>query len=497
MAIVACKECTREVSDKAPRCPHCGVSIAEAIRPQPRRVKPWLYGALIVVLLAWAALTTLWLTAIIPEPKQLLSFIGTVRGPLLNLKASGKTAEHVPILANAPSAQELKPVNSAVYATSIERLYQDYDANEVAIQSKIGDSPIRVSGAVAEISEDLSGHPVVTLSSGSNNGADMVLSDDQKSAAARLSKEDEVEIQCSKLQRIEARLRGSGCALMLLDADANPVYLAVSMSGKAGSAPLYIVGPMPRKTCLASSDTIAAQVNSNPKNDHVLSKSCTATARESASLDDCHLSSTMPAIPDLPTAHLWKYDCMAPSLEPRKAAQTAASKNTPRRAAAQEASVEITTLPEPAAAPEPERSDAVAPVPKIDDSAAPAVGTAPAAVPSTIATAAVPTTAVPITPAPTTAAPAVADDLVPVRAKDPDAADRIVSYCGKITSGATNPTLVAARCRQDEMNAWTRLVIQNEFPTLDESSRRKCNEPPFPDSFVARESCAKYQLHVD
>lgn len=144
--------------------------------------------------------------------------------------------------------------------------------------------------------------------------------------------------------------------------------------------------------------------------------------------------------------HLWKYDCMAPALEPRKAAQTAASKNTLRRAAAQEATVEITTLPEPAAA---------------------------------------------------TTSPAVADDLVPVRAKDPDAADRIVSYCGKITSGATNPTLVAARCRQDEMNAWTRLVIQNEFPTLDESSPRKCNEPPFPDSFVARESCAKYQLRVD
>jgi hypothetical protein len=57
--------------------------------------------------------------------------------------------------------------------------------------------------------------------------------------------------------------------------------------------------------------------------------------------------------------------------------------------------------------------------------------------------------------------------------------------------------MVAARCREDEMNAWTRLVIQNEFPTLDETSRRKCNEPPFPNSFVALESCAKYQLRVN
>jgi hypothetical protein len=39
--------------------------------------------------------------------------------------------------------------------------------------------------------------------------------------------------------------------------------------------------------------------------------------------------------------------------------------------------------------------------------------------------------------------------------------------------------------------------VQNEFPTLDEASRRKCSDPPFPNSFVALESCAKYQLHLD
>ncbi|HEY3653624.1 MAG TPA: hypothetical protein VGL34_01445 [Steroidobacteraceae bacterium] len=49
----------------------------------------------------------------------------------------------------------------------------------------------------------------------------------------------------------------------------------------------------------------------------------------------------------------------------------------------------------------------------------------------------------------------------------------------------------------DEMDAWTRLTVQNEFPTLDEASRRKCSDPPFPNSFVALESCAKYQLHLD
>jgi len=97
------------------------------------------------------------------------------------------------------------------------------------------------------------------------------------------------------------------------------------------------------------------------------------------------------------------------------------------------------------------------------------------------------------TPTPSTEA---ADDLTPVRTKDPQAADRIVSYCSKFTT-ATNAATVAARCRRDEMDAWTRLTVQNEFPTLHESSRRKCSDPPLPNSFVALESCAKYQLHLD
>ncbi len=328
---------------------------------------------MIIVLLAWAALTTLWLTGIIPEPKQLAAFIGAASSPFRTVKASAKMAEPVPPVAGAQATLESRPAISPVYATSLEQLYQDYDANEVAIQSKIGEKPIRVSGAVAEINEDISGHPVVTLHSGSNSRAEMVLSDDQRSAAAQLSKEDAVEIQCNKLQRLETRLHGSGCALVLVDSGSNPVYLAVSMSSKGGNSPLYIVGPMSRKTCLASNDTIAAQVNSNPKNDRVLSKSCAATARESVSLEDCHLSSTMSAIPDLPTAHLWKYDCMAPAVETRKTARTAASRGTPNRAAAPEATWEIATLPEPASAPAPAVTEEIATLPTPASAPAPAV----------------------------------------------------------------------------------------------------------------------------
>jgi hypothetical protein len=532
MAIIACNECAREVSDKAACCPHCGVSIAGVVERKPRRVKPWLYGTLIAGLLAWGTLTTLWLTGIVPVPKQLVGFIGTTVRPVRTVEASGKTVEQVPLVATAQPALELKPVNIAVYRTSVEQLYQDYDANEVAIQSKIGDSPVRVSGSAAEINEDPSGHPVVTLHTGSDNRADMLLTDDQRSAAAQLSKEDAVEIQCNKMQRVAARLHGSGCALVLIDSGTKPVYLAVSLSSKAGSALLYIVGPMSRKTCLSSSDTIAVQVTSNPRSDRILSKSCAATARESVSLEGCRLSSSMSAIPDIPTAHLWKYDCTVPAAETRKAAETAASKGTQIRAAAPAVAAAIAPSSPPTPASEAAESDSDAPASKAPQETSSSVAAAnlpapvaPIGTPAEVPPAPMPENnpgsangAAPATtkagsagnlqqptPAPestsTSTAPTsptgVADDLVPVRTKDPEAADRIASYCSKITSGATNATTVAARCRRDEMEAWTRLTVQNEFPTLDETSRRKCNEPPFPDSFVARESCAKYQLHLD
>ena len=77
----------------------------------------------------------------------------------------------------------------------------------------------------------------------------------------------------------------------------------------------------------------------------------------------------------------------------------------------------------------------------------------------------------------------------------PQAADHITSYCAQTTVSNNRDTFIAD-CRRSEAEAWTRLVLQNEFPTLDEATRRKCSEPPFPDTYLAKESCARYVLHV-
>src|SRR5260370_21434618 len=82
MAIVACNECARRVSDKAVQCPHCGVPIAGAAPRQPRRARRWLYGAFVWLLLAWAALATLWLTGALPVPKQVVDLLRIGNGSI-------------------------------------------------------------------------------------------------------------------------------------------------------------------------------------------------------------------------------------------------------------------------------------------------------------------------------------------------------------------------------------------------------------------------------
>jgi hypothetical protein len=96
---------------------------------------------------------------------------------------------------------------------------------------------------------------------------------------------------------------------------------------------------------------------------------------------------------------------------------------------------------------------------------------------------------------PTVAAiPAVindADDLSEVREVDSAAADHIALFCRQSAAGnATHESL----CRMHEVAAWRRLVPGHEFPSLSQDIMEKCKLPPFPDSFVAKEACARYAL---
>jgi len=103
----------------------------------------------------------------------------------------------------------------------------------------------------------------------------------------------------------------------------------------------------------------------------------------------------------------------------------------------------------------------------------------------------VPLTEESASPAVTQASAQEQDDLQVVRQSDSAAAEHIADYCRQATGG--NPTNDSL-CRTQEAAAWQRLAPGNEFPGLSQDIVEKCKLPPFPDSFVAKEACAKYAL---
>ncbi|HEX4152323.1 MAG TPA: hypothetical protein VHY75_08980 [Steroidobacteraceae bacterium] len=459
----------------------------------------------------------------------------------------------VPAAAPSPASGTAQP---PVYVTTAQQLYLDYSANALATQNRIGNGMVRVTGNVTEIEEDLAGHPVIKLSAGVAESADMLLNDDQRAAAAQLIKGESVGVQCEKIQRDPVQHsgapQGSGCVLVLIDAGATPVYLAVSSAND--KAALYIVGPMPESACLSRGELISHELGGNFGRDEVISRRCTPTARESIPGTGCQLSTSMAAVPDMPDAHLWKYDCAAPPpaatgkvAERKVAGRKPGTKKSTRKSAAPTEEGAAAAMPMPVSEPSPPVPEPLPPVPEplppvpdlpgdgpdalpaaapvitaFQSSATPAAAAAGAAAPPAtsfdavsvspnVNTTALPSsdvTAPPTAPAPSPATPAAAapspapaaaplpDDLSAVKSSDPAAAEHIASYCNGATASAKDQSSVAAGCRHEEVAAWQRLVVNNEFPSLDDATRRKCKEPPFPDSYVAEESCARYQLHA-
>ena len=503
MAMMPCTECTHQISDRAVSCPNCGAPVAAPVivHSQPR-----IKGVLAAVLLLTGVGLGVWVLL----PKSARDQVTSMTwGAAHNVTPSAPhdAAAVIPVAAKPADAPP------PLYSTTAEQLYQDYSANVVATQSRIGNRRIRISGNVTEIDEDDAGHPLVKLWSGNppTATAEFRLNNDQKAAAAELVKGQAVDVECARVQHAASGPEGTGCALVPVDSASQQAYLAVAVSEDKGQAPIYIVGPMPRSTCLTRSDTVSAEVAGNIPGAHIVSKQCSATARENLPTGGCRLDSSLSAVPDMPAAHLWKYECAMPDALVRSAKastkESRASRKvavpTPRPTRESDASADeladalpamFTPVVEARAAtiaPMPESSPQNSSVPDVSpptaivaDTATSVSAAAPTPVPSAAASDVVDTTATP-------------SELISVKAKDPGAADHIASYCNNATAAAANHDAVAAGCRRDEVAAWNRMVVQNEFPSLDDASRQKCSQAPFPDSYVAKEVCAKYQLRVN
>jgi tRNA_anti-like len=254
MAMMPCKECNHQISDRAASCPNCGAPVATpvVVRSQPRFKR-----TLAATLLLAGVGGGVWV--LLPNSAR-----ERVTGMTLGITHTGTPATRHEDPAPTPVAAKPADV-PPLYSTTAEQLYQDYNANVVATQIRIGNRRIRISGNVTDIDEDDAGHPLVKLWSGNPpaGSAEFRLNNDQKAAAAELVKGQSVDVECVRMQHAAAGAEGTGCALVPVDMGAEQSYLAVAVAEDKGQAPIYIVGPMPRSICLTRSDTAKYQLRVN------------------------------------------------------------------------------------------------------------------------------------------------------------------------------------------------------------------------------------------
>jgi tRNA_anti-like len=466
MAIIPCRECAHQVSDQAASCPSCGAPLtAAAVKTKPlgKRV---ILRVLIALMTLWTLATVLWLVVPSGAADQLITRaqsslqhpdrgIESRRTPnptQATYRADGSNPNTVPdqrpaSVLTAPSqpAPALRPV----YRTTAEQLNRDYETNAVATQTKIGASRVQLTGNVAEIDQDATGRPFVKLWTGKDSTAVMTLAEDQRAAAAHLAKGEAVEVGCDQIRYGGGfLLHGIDCTLAFFDARPKEVNLAVLLGNDSGAtrSSSNVARTSARKKVPPAAPPIPIPVAA-PQAVEVTPRSpATSPASTSAPVDTGMAASTA-----LAAEH--------------------ATTNNIRFASASTSDTGTATASVPA------EEVTVAHAPQSQTQAPMSLQGAPPATTSAVTT-------------------ATLDDLASVRAADPQAADHIATYCANAITSANRDTF-RADCRRREAEAWTRLVLQNEFPTLGEATRKKCSEPPFPDTYVAKESCARYELHMN
>ncbi|AKJ42848.1 hypothetical protein SOASR032_23880 [Pragia fontium] len=112
---------------------------------------------------------------------------------------------------SAPETPKPAP-KKEVYSTTAKALFNDYDANEVALDEKLKGKIIEVKGIVQSIDKDFLDNIVIELrTSNEFMPAQMTMDDNQKSVASSLKKGQTVIITCKKMTRIMGSPSGDDC----------------------------------------------------------------------------------------------------------------------------------------------------------------------------------------------------------------------------------------------------------------------------------------------
>jgi hypothetical protein len=151
MSLITCKECKKEVSDTAEKCPHCGAKI--------------------------------------PKKLSIIHKIGIGLGVLFVIAMFAGGDKKTPTAAPAPAEEALK-------VTSVQ-IAREYEANEAKADSLYKDKLLQVGGTITDITKDFADNTVVMLEGVNQfNGVHGKLAKEEAPKAVNLTKGQKVTLQC-------------------------------------------------------------------------------------------------------------------------------------------------------------------------------------------------------------------------------------------------------------------------------------------------------------
>lgn len=180
MALIDCSECGKQVSSSAASCPNCGHPIA-SVPPTPPATPSSESG-----------------TARTPTAATILKICGV----LFVLVVIAKTCTGSDSASSSSSAavheQTTQPSREAELDVTAEKLWVDYDANEVTADNIYKGKVIAVRGTIQSISKDLFDNAILHLDAhGSFTSVNATMNKTELPGLARLSKGQSVHLTCS------------------------------------------------------------------------------------------------------------------------------------------------------------------------------------------------------------------------------------------------------------------------------------------------------------
>lgn len=202
MALIACNECSKQVSETAPSCPGCGAVVNVknhklATNGNQRRSVGLLLGIGIFVfpiVFSWFLLRKghSSLSRIIGFSWLALTIVGFSHTSDTNKAVT--SVEKAPVVTQSQEA-----FDATVPTISAQQIAQAYEENTVAADQMFKGKRFKVRGVIASINTDFMGNPYVTIRAGVNQFMEpqFKFDKDQTDRVAQLRKGATVTLACT------------------------------------------------------------------------------------------------------------------------------------------------------------------------------------------------------------------------------------------------------------------------------------------------------------